>query len=96
MSNNRYKVVTKRTVYETTIVEAPLATEARELVLPEEKETDDLSFYSVENLSVSDKETDVHTEHCCLSCGCKYSNKDCTVMIEQRKQSYPHSDNCYW
>jgi hypothetical protein len=31
---------------------------------------------------------DVHTEHCCKWHGCKYGNKDCTV-IKGAAQSYP-------
>ena len=35
------------------------------------------------------KYTDVHTEHCCVYHGCKYSNKDCTVELKLKKQSFP-------
>ena len=34
-------------------------------------------------------DTDVHTEHCCAEHGCKYSDKDCSVVTKQLKQSYP-------
>lgn len=32
---------------------------------------------------------DVHTEHCCQNCGCKYGEKDCTVVTGQKIQSFP-------
>lgn len=32
---------------------------------------------------------DVHTEHCCVIHGCKYSNDDCTVASEEKIQSFP-------
>lgn len=35
---------------------------------------------------------DVHTEHCCLIHGCKYAYEDCTVVSEEKVQSYP----CEW
>lgn len=43
------------------------------------------------------KDDDVHTEHCCLVCGCKYGDdyKDedgfiaCSVVSKRKKQSYP-------
>lgn len=40
---------------------------------------------------------DVHTEHCCKKCGCKYSNSDCTVVCGTLKQSYGHlhTSVCY-
>jgi len=31
---------------------------------------------------------DVHTEHCCRKCGCKYGNDDCTVATGIKKASY--------
>jgi hypothetical protein len=36
-----------------------------------------------------ESERDVHTDHCCLKHGCKYSDKDCTVRLGKKKQSYP-------
>lgn len=35
---------------------------------------------------------DVHTEHCCSEHGCKYGDKDCTVVTGKAPQSYP----CEW
>jgi hypothetical protein len=35
---------------------------------------------------------DVHTEHCCVHHGCKYSDADCTVAKGTKSQSYP----CEW
>jgi len=32
---------------------------------------------------------DVHTEHCCLTHGCKYGDTDCTVTTTKGTQSYP-------
>lgn len=46
-------------------------------------------------MSLTEAETDVHTEHCCLAHGCKYDMgfKDdeakCTVMSKQKPQSFP-------
>lgn len=34
--------------------------------------------------------TDVHTEHCCAKCGCKYSDPECTVVTGKLPQSYAH------
>ena len=40
---------------------------------------------------------DVHTEHCCKRCGCKYSSSDCTVVRGKLAQSYKHfhTSVCY-
>lgn len=40
---------------------------------------------------------DVHTEHCCINCGCKYSNdhKDCPVISKTSRQSYKCTGECY-
>jgi hypothetical protein len=29
---------------------------------------------------------DVHTEHCCSDCGCKYGDMDCTVFYGNKEQ----------
>lgn len=40
------------------------------------------------NESTSPKQrTDVHTEHCCKWCGCKYQEEDCTVVTGVLKSS---------
>lgn len=31
---------------------------------------------------------DVHTEHCCITHGCKYGDEDCTVATGKMPQSY--------
>lgn len=31
---------------------------------------------------------DVHTEHCCVLHGCKYSDDDCTVVTRNKMQSF--------
>lgn len=36
-----------------------------------------------------ESQQDVHTEHCCFKHGCKYSDKDCTVQLGIKKQSFP-------
>jgi hypothetical protein len=37
----------------------------------------------------SDKEKDVHTEHCCKYCGCKYGEDDfCPVVNGRKSQSF--------
>lgn len=38
---------------------------------------------------------DVHTEHCCAKHGCKYCDKNCTVVTGKLKQSYK-SEDCWW
>lgn len=43
-----------------------------------------------------DFEMDVHTEHCCLTCGCKYGDKSCSVTTEEKIQSYTHKQLCDW
>ena len=40
------------------------------------------------------KKTDVHTRHCCKKHGCKYGDKDCTVVTGKLKQEYP-CESCY-
>ncbi len=49
-------------------------------------------------------EKDVHTEHCCIVCGCKYGEDqpievpdseqfiECTVVSGLRKQRCPHGE----
>ncbi len=32
--------------------------------------------------------SDVHTEHCCVACGCKYDDDNCSVVTGKLKQSY--------
>jgi hypothetical protein len=32
---------------------------------------------------------DVHTGHCCVFHGCKYSDDDCTVTTNKARQQYP-------
>ena len=32
---------------------------------------------------------DVHTEHCCIKHGCKYSIPNCSVVTGKKKQSFP-------
>lgn len=36
---------------------------------------------------------DVHTEHCCVRHGCKYSHSDCPVEAKKKRQSY-HCESC--
>lgn len=38
---------------------------------------------------MSMKKKDVHTEHCCIAHGCKYGNKDCSVVTGKKEQSFP-------
>jgi hypothetical protein len=40
---------------------------------------------------------DVHTEHCCSECGCKYNDHDCTVATGKKKPSFEHKNTsiCY-
>lgn len=35
------------------------------------------------------RETDVHTEHCCSIHGCKYNDPNCSVTTGKRPQSFP-------
>jgi len=35
------------------------------------------------------KETNVHTEHCCKNCGCKYGEATCPVVTGSKVQSFP-------
>jgi hypothetical protein len=35
---------------------------------------------------------DVHTEHCCIKHGCKYSDPNCTVTTGKAPQSFPCED----
>lgn len=38
---------------------------------------------------------DVHTEHCCVNCGCKYGEEDtCPVVQGWKKQSNPCRGDC--
>ena len=36
---------------------------------------------------------DVHTEHCCKTCGCKYGDRDCHVVSGFKKQSHKCGSN---
>lgn len=40
-------------------------------------------------VNASNRQTDVHTEHCCVEHGCKYGNRDCPVETGTKIQSYP-------
>lgn len=43
-------------------------------------------------MNVRFRETDVHTEHCCANCGCKYGEEEsgkCSVCSGRKMQSYP-------
>ena len=40
--------------------------------------------------------TDVHTRHCCISCGCKYGDEGCTVTTKTYKQEYDCTGECTW
>lgn len=42
------------------------------------------------------KEEDVHTEHCCLICGCKYGYGECAVMSKKQPQKYAHTSYHDW
>ena len=44
-----------------------------------------------------DNEKDVHTEHCCYFCGCKYMDENCTVKNGILRQSRSHFETsvCY-
>lgn len=38
---------------------------------------------------------DVHTEHCCVNCGCKYGEDEyCPVVNKTKKQSYTCKGEC--
>lgn len=56
---------------------------------------------------MDDKEKDVHTEHCCINCGCKYGDDildyregneepfiGCSVKSGRKKQSIPCNGEC--
>jgi len=41
------------------------------------------------------QDKDVHTEHCCVNCGCKYGEEDtCPVVQGWKKQSNPCRGDC--
>ena len=42
----------------------------------------------------NDKAKDVHTEHCCVFCGCKYGDEYCTVTMRMNTQSFPCTSEC--
>ena len=80
-------------------LEPDSATDAGLLKAMRSMSSDDRYMFmvAVENLSwwktnptpvfLDDKE-DVHTEHCCRRCGCRYGSLVCTVVNGVRKQSY--------
>lgn len=39
-----------------------------------------------------DEPKDVHTEHCCAVCGCKYFDENCSVVTGKLKQTYSCGD----
>ncbi len=42
-----------------------------------------------------ESERNVHTEHCCIVHGCKYSDDDCPVETKKQRQSYM-CEACSW
>lgn len=38
---------------------------------------------------------DVHTEHCCKECGCKYGDDYCPVATGSKRQSYAHNEGAF-
>lgn len=44
---------------------------------------------STSNRKFGSHRKDVHTEHCCIVHGCKYGEKDCSVTMGIKPQSYP-------
>ena len=46
------------------------------------------------DLMVESETTDVHTEHCCVKCGCKYGEEErCSVVSGRKPQSYACGTN---
>ena len=45
-----------------------------------------------ESEGVMENKRDVHTEHCCVTHGCKYSQADCPVVSGMKKQTHPCED----
>ena len=41
---------------------------------------------------MNDTTKDVHTEHCCIHHGCKYCDENCTVMNQEKEQSFSCED----
>lgn len=60
------------------------------LGLPEEILTREIEIAA--KLANATDETDSHTSHCCVVCGCKYYHFDCTVTNGNRKQELPHGE----
>lgn len=52
----------------------------------------DVTIFTLPSKEISKKSDapprDVHTEHCCVVCGCKYGDQDCTVTNKLKKQSF--------
>lgn len=89
----KYKVKIATVSYETYWQEADSAEEAKTAILDQiGGENKDNRVFSIELDGSIEPEgkRDVHTEHCCLTCGCKYGNENCTVTTSKKKQSFPH------
>ena len=58
-------------------------------VTRQERHIKELTFKIMEKKDKNKKKVkDVHTEHCCTHCGCKYSDDYCTVENLKKKQTY--------
>lgn len=67
-------------------------------ILCHDCQTKALELYGIslreKKVSNKDIHKDVHTEHCCSLCGCKYGDTDCPVVTGQKKQSHPCVGHC--
>lgn len=57
--------------------------------LIEEEETTTEAQLDVQVGKLPPGQIDVHTEHCCKNCGCKYGDSDCSVRTGRSSQSFP-------
>ena len=99
IAKQKYQLTIKKTVITTIEVEAQSAKKAKKtwerkekqrLLESQENIKEEIVAISVIGKETPEGETDVHTEHCCLTCGCKYASKNCSVVTEKKVQSYPH------
>lgn len=42
----------------------------------------------------ANQKSDVHTRHCCATCGCKYGEEDCPVVTRAKVSEHDCTSNC--
>lgn len=70
--------------------------QARNHTMSDSSDFEDLQARKDKGIKRTRTVRNVHTEHCCKNCGCKYGDKDCPVVEGRLPQSFPCGNNCEW